>query len=130
MTLSLSRGYPDNWGMRVAVAVLALMTSACTHAARLYPIEGEYSRIVPPVVIQTKMTGAQFNGDISFTLPDGPKCKGEWANAGVLDGSGGATVMCSDGRRVDIEFRLSTVGTKSGHGKGKDTKGNVYRFVL
>ena len=140
----------DNGDMTWILAVIfAAFLSGCASSGRLYPIEGPYSKLSPPPIIHVHFTGMKNSGEMEFTLPDGPLCKGEWAavsgsNVGVGFsggttavgiGTGGASpgaavITCSDGRRVDIDFTVSSVGAKSGVGNGKDTKGNIYRFML
>lgn len=131
------------------LALALVLASGCAAHGRLYPVEGPYSKLTPPAVIPITLTGMRFSGDVEFTLPDGPTCKGEWASAAgssVGLGTAGtamvamssaqgqspgrAVASCSDGRRVDLEFTITNVGTKSGVGTGKDTQGNVYRFLL
>lgn len=119
--------------MRKLLLVLAIpLVAGCASTARLIPLAGPYSEITPQPVIQARFTGARNDGDIAFTLPDGPTCEGKWKSDFSFYGQtpARATASCSDGRTVDFDLSLSSVGRKSGSGTGKDTKGNVYRFML
>jgi hypothetical protein len=136
--------------MRHSLAFLAvLVLMGCESTARIYPVEGPYTQISPLPVIEAKFTGLRNDGELEFTLPDGPICKGEWTSTpnssvglavmgstpGTMMAVGGhspagAVATCSDGRVMNFELSLSSVGKKRGTGIGKDTKGNVYRFML
>jgi len=112
----------------------------------------------PPPVISAKVSGIMGNnGKMTFSLPDGTACKGEWSSAagsgvsfasGSLIGQygaahlsgfsvspgqgqnpGSAITLCDDGTRFEIEF-ITGAGTANGFGMARDTKGNIYKLLF
>lgn len=138
--------------------IAILFASACSTTARLYPVQGPSSEMKPPPVINAKVSGIMGNnGKMTFSLPDGIPCKGEWSSAagsgvsfasGSLIGQygaahlsgfsispgqgqnpGSAITLCDDGTRFEIEF-ITGAGTANGFGIAKDNKGNVYKLLF
>lgn len=135
-----------------------LLLAGCSTTARLYPVQGPASEVVPPRTLQASIDGILGNnGSLSFDLPNGSTCEGEWSSAagvettvtsvgligrysgffgtGISTRSGGgqnpgrAIALCSDGTRFDIEF-VTGGGTANGFGFAEDTRGNVYRVLF
>lgn len=145
----------------VAIATLiagGLALGGCSTTARMYPVQGPASQAVPPTTLRATINGIMGNnGSLSFTLPNGSGCEGEWSSAagvqttvssmnligryssvfgtGISTTSGGgqnpgqAIALCSDGTRFDIEF-VTGGGTANGFGFAEDTNGNVYRVLF
>jgi hypothetical protein len=142
--------------LTLAAALLAL--AACSTTARLYPVEGPAATQTPVRVLHATVNGITGNnGSLSFQLPDGSPCEGEWSSAagvettfgagslfsqyGPIYGSGytirsgggqnpgRAIANCADGTRFDIEF-VTGGGTANGFGFARDTRGNVYRVLF
>ena len=142
----------------IILACVGLSVCGCSTTARMYPVQGPAAEAVPPRIIQASIDGILGNnGSLSFTLPDGSACEGEWSSAagvettvtsmnligryssvfgtGVSTTSGGgqnpgrAIALCSDGTRFDIEF-VTGGGTANGFGFAQDTNGNVYRVLF
>ena len=140
------------------LAALAALIAGCSTTARLYPVEGPLSQLVPAPVIAATIRGIEGNnGSLSFVLPSGAACQGEWSSAagvettfaagslfsqyGAAHGSGyairsgggqnpgRAIATCADGSRFDIEF-VTGGGTASGFGFARDNQGNVYRVLF
>jgi hypothetical protein len=124
----------------------------------MVPVQGPLSEVRPVPVIEAKADGIMGNsGNLTFTMPDGGACKGRWssaAGAGLTIGSAGllaeygstylsgyslstgsgqnpgqALAVCSTGRSLQLEF-VTGAGTAHGFGIGKDSEGNIYRFVF
>lgn len=143
---------------RFLVVGAALVVAACSTTARLYPVEGPAATQAPVAVLEATVNGiAGNNGTLSFALPDGTPCTGEWSSAagvqtsfgagslfsqyGAIYGtgysitSGGgqnpgrAVALCTDSTRFDIEF-VTGGGTANGFGFARDTRGNVYRVLF
>lgn len=141
-----------------AALVCFVLTAACSTTARMYPVQGPAAEAIPPQTIQARINGITGNnGSLSFSLPDGSTCEGEWSSAagvettvtsvgligryssvfgtGVSTRSGGgqnpgrAIAICSDGTRFDIEF-ITGGGTANGFGFAEDTRGSVYRVLF
>ena len=141
-----------------ALICCGLLAGGCSTTARMYPVKGPASEVVPPRTIQASINGILGNnGSLSFTLPDGNTCEGEWSSAagvettvtsmgligrysgvfgtGVSTRSGGgqnpgrAIAICSNGTRFEIEF-VTGGGTANGFGFAEDTRGNVYRVLF
>lgn len=141
-----------------ALVCCGVLAAACSTTARMYPVQGPAAEAVPPRTIQASINGILGNnGSLSFNLPDGSTCEGEWSSAagvettvtsmgligryssvfgtGVSTRSGGgqnpgrAIAICSDGTRFDIEF-VTGGGTANGFGFAEDTRGSVYRLLF
>jgi hypothetical protein len=143
---------------QIVLACVGLLVSGCSTTARMYPVQGPAAEAVPPRIIRANIDGILGNnGSLSFSLPDGSTCDGEWSSVagvettvtsvgligrysslfgtGVSTRSGGgqnpgrAIAICSDGTRFDIEFTTGG-GTANGFGFAEDTNGNVYRVLF
>jgi hypothetical protein len=141
-----------------ALLLAATLAAACSTTARLYPVEGPLAAVTPPPVIEALVEGITGNnGRLSWTMPDGATCVGEWSSAagsqitfvqgslfsqygatygsGFAVGSGGGQnpgrgfAACTDGLRFDVEF-VTGAGTASGFGLARDSAGNVYRVLF
>ena len=54
------------------------VTLACTHSARLYPVQGALASQTPPPVLAAKITGSLTPKDFSAVLSDGEVCRGRF----------------------------------------------------
>lgn len=144
--------------LRLVAFVAPIFITGCSTTARMYPVEGPASLQAPAQPLQATINGIMGNnGSLTFTLPDGVPCAGEWSSAagvqatfgtgslltqyGPIYGagysitSGGgqspgqAIATCTDGTRFDIEF-VTGGGTANGFGFARDTRGNVYRLLF
>ena len=61
------------------VLVSAAVMLGCSHAARLYPVQGPLSAQTPLPVLAAKVTGSLTPGDFSVVLSDGEVCKGHFS---------------------------------------------------
>lgn len=142
-----------------ALAALGLL-AACgsSNDMRLYPTAGPLAAQTPPPVIVAKASNASdTSGELTFRLPDGPRCKGTWSTvaprvtsrergislsirdlggrlgrtnetvAGV--NSGEIFAVCKDGTRLQGTFVMGS-GTTSGNGTATDTLGNSYKLLF
>lgn len=125
---------------------------------QLYPTAGPLALENPPPVIVAKASNAKDNsGELSFRIPNGPRCHGTWTSLapriqtrerGIslsirgLGGnlgrstetvggvnSGEIYAVCKDGTRVQGNFIMGS-GTKSGTGTATDTLGNTYKILF
>lgn len=144
--------------LRFVAFVAAVFIAGCSTTARMYPVEGPASVQAPVQVLHATINGITGNnGSLTFALPDGVPCEGEWSSAagvqttfgagslftqyGPVYGSGyaitsgggqnpgRAIATCTDGTRFDIEF-VTGGGTANGFGFARDTRGNVYRVLF
>lgn len=134
-----------------AFPFLTLLCLGCSLNTSMVPIQGPLSQQRPVPTIDVHVGGILGNhGDLSFTMPDGERCKGQWTslsggNTIATSGSllatydsaqfsalatkhpGQALATCDRSRTVQVEFASSG---KHGVGVAKDNEGNVYRFVF
>lgn len=145
--------------MKKIVCILAaLVISACSTTATMYPVEGPYFDNNKVQGIDAKIDGIMSNsGDLSVTLPDGESLSGKWSvvapqsvssswgtlftQYGSISGSnsvvttkagankGTAYLVGEKGTTMDVEFTVGS-GTASGNGFGKDSNGNVYKIIF
>lgn len=131
----------------------------CSMTATMVPVEGPLSESSPPPILQVRVNGIMGNtGNLSLVMPDGERCSGRWssaAGAGITVGSaslistyghavygtgfsvstghgqnpGQALMVCQRGRSIQVEF-VTGAGTAHGFGVGKDSAGNIYKFVF
>ena len=78
------------------VLILISTLSACTHNARLYPIQGPLSTQTPPPVIFAKITGTDLPQEISIVLSDGEVCKGHWVMVKAREGAASTSASTID----------------------------------
>ena len=144
--------------VRLATCVAAVLATGCSTTARMYPVEGPASTQAPVQALHATVNGILGNnGSLTFALPDGVPCEGEWSSAagvqttfgagalftqyGPIYGSGysvtsgggqnpgSAIAICTDGTQFEIEF-ITGGGTANGFGFARDTRGNVYRMLF
>lgn len=142
----------------ILACVLGVALSACSTSARLYPLSGPAAEGLSPQVLHASINGILGNnGSLSFQLPNGSSCEGEWSSAAGVETTtssvsligkyssafgtastiragggqnpGRAIALCSDGTRFDMEF-VTGGGTANGFGFAEDTKGSVYRVLF
>ena len=143
----------------VPVVFVAVILAGCSMTATMVPVEGPMSKASPPPILEVRVDGITGNtGTLSLVMPDGERCKGRWASAagaGITVGStslistygdniygtgfsvstdhgqnpGQALMVCQKGRSIQVEF-VTGAGTAHGFGVGKDSDGNVYKFVF
>lgn len=130
----------------------------CSMTGTMIPVRGPMTELDPVPVVKVKADGVWGNtGKLTFTLPGGENCSGQWSSTAstevtfaagslideygstylqgysVSTGSGqnpgAALAICNSGRTVDIQF-LTGAGSGHGFGIGKDNRGNVYRLVF
>ena len=143
---------------RVLIVMSLIMLAGCSTTARLYPVEGPLSKLIPNPVVQATIEGIMGgNGPLKLTMPGGITCSGEWSSAaasqmsfgaGSLLGTYGATYFsginlspgkgqnpgraianCPDGNQIEVEF-VTGAGTATGFGIARDRRGNVFRLLF
>lgn len=144
--------------MRIAFVPVALLLSACSTTATLYPVQGPLSTAKPVVPLIATADGILGNrGNITLTIPPADKCKGQWASSagigysvgtvnlfsryGSASGLGVATtvrpgmnrgeavLLCESGNIIEVEFYTGS-GTANGFGLAKDKNDNVFRMIF
>jgi hypothetical protein len=144
--------------LSLVAVLLVLPTAGCALTATIVPVEGPLSELQPVPVIHATIGGvATGRGTISFAMPDGETCQGEWGvDAGQITGGttgllaeygpmyldgytgtgaqdvipGQALALCSKGRSVQLEFIRVPDGMAHVFGVGKDSRGNIYRVAF
>lgn len=141
-----------------AFACLTLTACGSSNEMKLYPTAGPLAAQTPPPVIRiTASNVGGTSGELSFRLPDGPRCKGTWSTVaprvitrerginlsirdlgGRLGGSnedvagvnnGEIYAVCRDGTTVQGSFVVGS-GTASGNGTATDSLGNAYKLLF
>jgi hypothetical protein len=137
---------------------MALAACGSSKDMQLYPTGGPLAAQTPPPVIVAKASNAKDNsGELTFRIPDGPKCRGTWTSVaprvqsrerglslGIRDlggrigrstetvagvNTGELYAVCKDGTIVQGDFVMGS-GTTSGTGSASDTLGNVYKVLF
>jgi hypothetical protein len=146
------------FGSAMISAAVVVLLCGCSVKGTMIPVEGPMSQLKPVPTINVVAKSVQSNsGELIATMPDGEVCKGRWSSAagsGLTVGSaslmgqygathlsgfavstgtgqnpGQAIATCAKGRTLQLEF-VTGAGTAHGYGIGKDSDGNVYRFVF
>lgn len=114
---------------KIVLSILAAfgILSGCTVK---YPVVGRFDRsdeLFRGMVVSRTMTGW---GSLDLEgVQSGTKCVGRSSIRFAPPGERGKMVLdCEDGRRVEVNYRVTQWGR--GYGSGKDQTGNRFRFTF
>jgi hypothetical protein len=129
------------------VIATGIALAGCSSNVQMHPVSGPLTALKPVPIINAKITGFGSSGEVTFNLPDGVICSGNWSiasgemqgtmsdasgNKAAINLSGGAKTGAGAGSCTNNgTFQGDFISSGShGHGTASDSMGNVYRVLF